>query len=566
MPFVCDIRVNTRNAVIDVGGKLFINGTEHTRTNLAPVPFSLGPAQVGGSYGIISTRWVYRRGAAGLTGTSAEGNIDTAKFSCGQECFTDFVRSSSLPLYYGAYDGGDADQGGASNELSQFDSAFKALSLGSRTIGGSSPNSGGVVYTFLPSVNNQWAVATNPASSYLDLNRNLSSLGTLTEAGTASNLLNVSSRHVSCPYSGSSWLIATTTPWTSATVGDTYYSVQVYLLNRQTGALVAPTGLTSNLWLSTTVGSSLGNRGGYPSNAIVESTSGDQVSQVYFYYPVMTGTALSIFIGTVGAMNTANPTMSTAVAGNVLTAIGGTPLDTSQVVYPATSTQRMVRCWVFEDAGVRYLCCYVFEPGLSTTVATSFTNLYLWRLDSKGTATFLQRVNLGDRGRVRSILPLSTAQKDIVVVTDNSIQYYSWNSTTNWTFRSSQSVSPREVGIDSLGRVWVVDSNGDFSTTVSQGLYLYEGGGSAANISVIFSSVSYSYTGTPLPASLVVNAYDVNGNRIALAVTLKRDSTNFEFSGGASTVNVVTSVSADTTVPISITGAGRLACLAAPTV
>jgi hypothetical protein len=564
MPFVCDIRINNRNAVIDFGDKIFINGTEHTPTNLAPVPLSAGPAQLGGSYGVLSTRWVYRSGD-GLTGSNAEGNADTAKFSCGQECFTDFVRASSQPVYYGIYAGGSG-LGGVST-LSQFDSNFRAIAFNSIALGNINPGGRGAIYTFFPIVNNRWIAACSSVTSYLDPNnRILSSLGSLTESGTGSTLVSPTNRHFSCTHIGNDWVLAIASPWTGITVNDANYSINAYAVNRQTGTAVALTGLTSSLWISISVGNAQGNRGTYTSNSVVESTVGSQVSQVYFYHPVMTATALTIFVGTVGAMDTANPTMTTATAGSVLTAVGGGALDTSQVVYPAVSTQRMVRCWVFEDAGVKYLCCYVFEPGSTTTVATSLTNLYLWRLDSKTTATFLQRVNLGDRGRVRSILPLSTAQKDIVVVTDSNIQYFSWNSATNWTFRSSQSVNPKEVGVDAQGRTWVVDNNGDFSTSTSQGLYLYEGAGSAANISVVFSSVSYAYTGTPLSASVVVNAYDVNGTRVPLAVTLSRDTTNFEFAGGASTVNVTTSASADTTVPITITGAGRLACLAAPTV
>lgn len=559
MPFICDIRSGVRNAVIDVDNKLFINGLEHTYTNLAPVPLSAGPAQLLGSYGLLSTRWVYRRGASAPAET--EGNLDTAKFSCGQECFTDFVRAPTQPLYYGAYSGGFGTT--QLCLLTRFDLNFRAVNFGFVTVGNSTTNSG-VVYAFLPFVNNRWVILCNPASSELDPNvRVLSSISSMSDVGVPTSIVSWSTRHNTCPIVTSDWVISVASPWTAhSTVNDTHYSINATAINRQTGANVALTGLTSNLWISITVGNAQGNRGTYPSNMVVESTVGSQVSQAYFYHPVMTGTALSIFVGTVGALNTANPTMSTATSGNLLTAPGGGALNTSQVVFPATTTQRMVRCWVFEDAGVRYLCCYVFEPGLTTGVSTAATNLYLWRLDSKTTATFLQRVTLGDRGRVRSILPLSTAQKDVVVVTDSNIQYYSWNSATNWTFRSSQSVSPREVGVDVLGRVWVVDSNGDFSTTASQGLYLFEGGGAAVNVSAVFASTSYTYAGTPLSSSIILNVYDVSGNRVARTVTLTRASTNFEFAGGASTVTVPTSTSADTTVPVTVTGTGKLTCLA----
>jgi hypothetical protein len=245
-------------------------------------------------------------------------------------------------------------------------------------------------------------------------------------------------------------------------------------------------------------------------------------------------------------------------------------LDTSAVsfVSTASSVWRNTRAWTFSNSGTNYLCIGVYEPGTTTTVATSALNLYLWRLDSKTSATFLQKLDTGSAGRVRAFMPIDSSQKRIVVVYDDKIVFYAWNSSTNWTFQSTQNLNTQDVGIDSQGRVWATDLGsfvpGTPSGYSSQSLYVYEPAGAAVNITVSFQSSAYTYTGATISSNVIVNAYDVTGARVALSVTLTRDTTNFDFSGSPSTV-VTTSTSADTLVPISVFGTGLLSVLAVPT-
>jgi len=253
------------------------------------------------------------------------------------------------------------------------------------------------------------------------------------------------------------------------------------------------------------------------------------------------------------------------------TAFATLNIDTSQVVFPSTPAAniwRNVRAWTFVDGGTKYLCVGVYEPGVTTTVPTAAINLYLWRLDSKTTSTFLQKLELGVAGRVRSFMPVDSTQKRLAVVYDDKITFYAWNSSTNWTFQSNQSLQTQDVGVDTQGRVWATDIGSYAPGTPSgynyQSLYVYEPSGAAVNITVSFQSSAYTYTGATISSNVIVNAYDTAGARVALSVTLTRDTTNFDFAGSPSTV-VTTSLVADTLVPISVFGTGLLSVLAVPT-
>lgn len=651
MPYLCDIRSSSANNVIEVGGKLFIEGVEFTPTNLAPIAFSQGPTVWGSagspvSYGLQAVGQLclprtYVRASTGIYPARADGGqFDSTKISCGQDIeSTSFVYSASQARYYGV--SGNNVQG----TLSSFDNNFRVIDAGAVSTGAAiNANLTMPGYLFLPLQNSRW-ITMNAASYQVRLTGAAAIWGTLTEAGVWTAVGNIL-RYPTMPYIGTDWVMVAGTPYDMATNVDTSSSVSVYISNRNTGAL---TTLATNWILSSTppaIESSYANYAlCFPSNAIVETPG----SSFYFYYPSLSTTGLNVWIGsvsnlastpTIGASSTAytitspagvdiandwvttsadvpnfsrvrfttssalpSPlalatnywtirlTSSTsriatsyanAVAGiyvDLLTTGTGTQtmtayqtlnLDTSAVVGVAlpSSVNRNVRAWTFVDGATNYLCVGVYEPGATSTVPTTAINLYLWRLDSKTTATFLQKLELGVAGRVRSFMPIDSTQKRLAVVYDDKITFYAWNSSTNWTFQSNQSLQTQDVGVDSQGRVWATDigsyAPGIPTGYLSQSLYVYEPSGAAVNITVSFQSSAYTYTGATISSNVIVNAYDTAGARVALSVTLTRDTTNFDFSGSPSTV-VTTSTSADTLVPISVFGTGLLSVLAVPT-
>jgi hypothetical protein len=662
MPYLCDIRSGAANNVIEVGGKLFIEGVEFTPTNLAPIAFSQGPTAWGASGGIASAgsqltglqavgqlclNRTYVRGSMVVyPAAGGAGQYDTTKIACGQDIGgSSFIWSAAQARYYG--------QAGfnAPGYLSSFDSSFRTLStgIGVGTTIYTAGNATGAGTLFLPLQNGRWIFLTAASVFSNSLNSLANQLGmaagTLTEAGAVSLTLSAI-RYPAMPYIGTDWVVFTGAP-ASTTSNDASQAIPAYALNRSTGALTT----LNSAWLPSValpavVASPYDYQYSFPSNAIIETPG----SQIYFYQPVMSATALNVFIGTVsnmastptisastttytttmpGGIDTTNDWITTsgdipnlsrvrfttstsypsplatnidywtirvtattsriatsyanAVAGTYIdlttapasgtlttTAFATLNLDTSAVsfVTTASSVWRNTRAWTFSNSGINYLCVGVYEPGATNTVATSALNLYLWRLDSKTTSTFLQKLDTGSAGRVRAFMPIDSSQKRIVVVYDDKIVFYAWNSSTNWTFQSTQNINTQDVGIDSQGRVWATDLGsyvpGSPSGYNSQSLYVYEPAGAAANITVSFAQSAYSYTGSTISSNVIVNAYDVTGARVALNVTLTRDTTNFDFSGSPSTA-VTTSTSADTLVPISVFGTGLLSVLAVPT-
>ena len=660
MPYLCDIRSSSANNVIEVGGKLFIEGVEFTPTNLAPIAFSQGPtvwAAAGAStasgvgvqaVGQLCLPRTYVRASTGIyPAAGAGGQFDSTKISCGQDIeSTSFVYSAAQARYYGVagYN--------ILNTLSTFDSSFRVLTPGSVTGTAMFTNGNNALagWIFLPSQNSRW-FTMQASSAFLATGNGLSgqigaSFGVLTEAGTLTTVGSIT-RYPTMPYMGSDWVLVVGTPDFPGILTDLYSTVSTHMCARNTGTL---TTLNAN-WLPATTPPAIDNAANYqlcfPSNAIV-ATPG---SEIYFYQPTMSASVLNVWIGTVSnlastptispvstayttamiaGVDTTNDWITTsgdvpnfsrvrfttsstlpaplalatdywtiritattsriatsyanAVANTYLdlttqgtagtlttTAFATLNLDTSQVVFPnvpGASVWRNVRAWTFVDGATNYLCVGVYEPGATSTVPTTAINLYLWRLDSKTTSTFLQKVSLGVAGRVRSFMPIDSTQKRLAVVYDDKITFYAWNSSTNWTFQSNQSLQTQDVGVDSQGRVWATDigsySPGIPTGYLSQSLYVYEPSGAAANITVSFASSAYTYTGATISSNVVVSAYDTAGARVALSVTLTRDTTNFDFAGSPSTV-VTTGLVADTLVPISVFGTGLLSVLAVPT-
>lgn len=660
MPYLCDIRTGAANNVIEVGGKLFIEGVEFTPTNLAPIAFSQGPTFWGATGGTavatqatglqavgqLCLNRTYVRGSIGvLPELGSAGQYDTTKIACGQDIGgSSFIWSASQSRYYG--------QAGynAAGTVSSFDGNFRTLTtnIGVGTAIYTGAGNAGAGTIFLPLQNGRWIFLTATSWFSNSLNSLAGSLGmvagTLTESGTSTATLSAI-RYPAMPYIGTDWVVFTGVP-ASTTGNDASSALQAFALNRSTGALTTLNGAWLPFATPAIVTSPYDYQYSFPSNAIVETPG----SQVYFYQPIMSAGALNVFIGTVSnlastptinavttaytttlvaGVDTTNDWITTsgdipnlsrvrfttsstfpaplaaatdywtirvtattsriatsyanAVAGIYLdlttqgtagtlttTAFATLNLDTSQVsfVSTASSVWRNTRAWTFSNSGTNYLCIGVYEPGTTTSAATSALNLYLWRLDSKTSATFLQKLDTGSAGRVRAFMPIDSSCKRIVVVYDDKIVFYAWNSSTNWTFQSTQNLNTQDVGIDSQGRVWATDlgsfSPGEPTGYLNQSLYVYEPAGAAANITVSFAQSAYSYTGSTIASNVIVNAYDVTGARVALNVTLTRDTTNFDFSGSPST-SVTTSTSADTLVPISVFGTGLLSVLAVPT-
>jgi hypothetical protein len=564
MTYFCDIRRNSFNNIMEFNSRLFIEGQEYTPNNFAPVALSYAPSnfQIGTTFGPaigqFSLGRTYVRGGMGIWPQSgAAGMFDSTRVSCGQDVSVGAVWSATQGRLYAA---------AMTNNfgLTGFDSNLRPItSLGGITLnsGVSTFNSCAPVHVFLPLSSGRWIVLTC-VSGAANLNTSTASgISSLTETGTVGASFLYGFRTPAATLIGDNAVIVVSVQWSGN--ANTNSDVQITSVVRSSGVITA----VNNAWMPYSV-VGFASHGIWPSHTIMESAS-----QGYFYYPLMTASALTVYAPTLTGLGSGGTPAITAynAAGGTLTAVGGGPLDTSALApYPGLygTTNRHVRAFVTETAGTRYLHVYVFEPfSNSATVPLQHFNLYVWRLDSKTTATFVQKVDL-TAGRLRAIIPTDSSQTRIVAVYDDRLVFYQWASVTEtWVLQSTQPLQTRDVGVDTLGRVWATTSTGTYRSTGvdKQELHLFETAGALANIEVSFDAATYTFTGLIIDANLVLNAFDTTGNRVAISVRLDRVSTNFAFAGNNASVVVSTSLSADTLVPISIFGTGQVTCRAAPT-
>lgn len=665
MPYVCDVRRDNKLTVIEVNGRLYIEGQEYTPTNLSPIAFSQGPtswppATTTGRVPAqqLSLSRFYSRGYTGLYPfTDADGEAyDTTRTMCGQSVIGPVVYSSAYERFYSW-----GNSSGANYAVASFDESFRMISGNLGAIGASFTYYG----FFLPPQNNRWfAICPHaPGIGATTSSANTAAtVGTLLESGvvgTNSNWYWWHQLHI--PYLGSDWVVVALSPWQNGfSAAVAYNDTRIAVYNRNTGA-----GTDLGTWLdvATTFLPSSGlsgfsTLGCSPSNYIRTSSN-----EIYFYSPILSSTnetttglpGFKVAIGTISNLNstptrtpistaytisavdTVADTITTSADIPSLSVVRFTATGTGAAVPPpleagrdywtirqsaniskvATTYQNAAdgysidltgagagtrtatafefltlnvnsissggsdvtirnaivgcptRMWVFENAGTNYLCMGVSEAGARASLNSDAMNLYLWRLEGKRHATFLQKISAGNAGRVRSFFPLDNDQKRIAIIYDDRIMFYQWNPSTNWTFQSTQDVQVQDVGVDTLGRVWVTN-RGTYAGPVAgvpanqQQLYVFEPSGAAANIVVSFAQSAYTYAGTPVDSNIIVNAYDTTGTRVALGITLSRDSTNFSFAGGSPSASTVTSTSGDTLVPISIFSTGLLSVLAVP--
>lgn len=132
---------------------------------------------------------------------------------------------------------------------------------------------------------------------------------------------------------------------------------------------------------------------------------------------------------------------------------------------------------------------------------------------------------------------------------------------SGWQSKYSSPVRARSYGVDSLGRLWLT------SRTIATGyaeVHMISPTMPSKITATLDSSAGgtsnqYTYAGTTINTTLNVNAYDLYNNRMVATTTLTLEGSGAAtFTGGVLTTTVTTSASADTQVPIIITGPGQI--------
>lgn len=150
----------------------------------------------------------------------------------------------------------------------------------------------------------------------------------------------------------------------------------------------------------------------------------------------------------------------------------------------------------------------------------------------------------------KNIVWLSDDKTIIGIITHSAFYVYAFSSASGWTLSGNFPYQFNAVGRDGLGRIWAQDTGIGYGRLHLITLNV------PVNIVVTSDASSYYYSGGTTTANLTVNAYSYTGSRISTPVKLVIDGGSMTFAGSNLTISITTSASADTIVPVTITGGG----------
>ena len=151
----------------------------------------------------------------------------------------------------------------------------------------------------------------------------------------------------------------------------------------------------------------------------------------------------------------------------------------------------------------------------------------------------------------KNFMPINANGTLMAVISGGKTNFFTFNNNTGWNSGGVYNTEFRMFGMDNSGRLWgsALDQNNGSLHIVTPSLSL--------NVVLSLATTNYTFTGTPISTNAIVNVYDSYNNRIATQVTLTTDGVNTTFTNnGLRSIQVATSSSTDTTVPITISGGG----------
>jgi len=203
--------------------------------------------------------------------------------------------------------------------------------------------------------------------------------------------------------------------------------------------------------------------------------------------------------------------------------------------------------------GNEYVIALVERRRFNSYDTSSFHGMLIFLIDdNQNTATLVDYVS---GIQVISHIPYKLDLTEWIVHDKNTLDFISINfAGQNTKITKSNivsSVNITSVMIDSLGRIWYVDSTNDEIKIILPT--------SAVKSEIRLQNPTIEFNGQPIDTNLIVNLYDIHGNRISKTVNLTIVSNNAYFTSNQSkTITITTSAQQDTLVPITITSAGVL--------
>lgn len=236
--------------------------------------------------------------------------------------------------------------------------------------------------------------------------------------------------------------------------------------------------------------------------------------------------------------------------------------DVDTVSGSSTSTNYgMQRCWyneTFVKDGTRYLTLMQLHGagGVYDSVALR-KSFVTYSINASDPKQLTYHSNVVIPSTPKNICFLNDERTSLAVITTSIMYIYNFDATLGWTLLTSQPYKFYAVGRDSLGRIWSVDRD----TLGYARSHIVEGLGIPVSVTVVPQvAAAFNFSGAASDAAVLVNAYDRNEARIASTVTLEVSGSSVRLVNGSSqqvtSLEVTTSVSADTVVSVKVIAAG----------
>lgn len=225
--------------------------------------------------------------------------------------------------------------------------------------------------------------------------------------------------------------------------------------------------------------------------------------------------------------------------------------------------------------GSHYLSIYTEHYADANISATAtYSSVLCFAIDDADPYALSYHSNLAGFECLHSFTSDTNGRK-ISAICAGAARVLTFDTVGGWSIAGSVNGSYLALTHDASGNLWGV-SLGDpnlYAPAVGATSYVTGGitesfvtanlelltEGLTSRVSCVFEDSAISYNGTPITKNVIVNAYDTAGNRIATQVELKISSAVATFTtNGLTALTLTTLDSADTSVSLTITGAGLI--------
>jgi len=152
----------------------------------------------------------------------------------------------------------------------------------------------------------------------------------------------------------------------------------------------------------------------------------------------------------------------------------------------------------------------------------------------------------------KNICWLNDGRTLLAVIAYSATYIYNWNTSTGWVNTVTFPYSYNAIGRDNLGRVWAQD-NGPYGYGRVHLL-----SGVPASVSVVSTVSSFNYAGTAIPASFLVDAFDLTGSRMTATITLTVAGNSLKLTTSSGSTNYLNTLTVVTNSTSSVVANGTV--------